>query len=74
MMRPRLAPRLVLSLLLLVALSAAIPPTVAMGADQVAPASDGPNPFAVWGAVATAVIATAIVVGWYLRGRTRRRR
>ena len=37
-------------------------------------ANSGPNPFAVWGALAIAIIATAIIVGWYLRGRRRRRR
>jgi|GEM_PF-2919453 len=32
------------------------------------------NPFAMWGAVAIALIATGIIVSWYLRGRSRRRR
>jgi hypothetical protein len=36
--------------------------------------TDGPNPFAMWGAVAVALIATGIVVAWYVRGRSRRRR
>lgn len=36
--------------------------------------TDGPNPFAMWGAVAIALIATGIVVAWYMRGRSRRRR
>lgn len=33
-----------------------------------------PNPFAVWGGIAIALIATSIIVGWYLRGRRGRRR
>lgn len=35
--------------------------------------TDGPNPFAMWGSVAIALIATGIILAWYLRGRSRRR-